>query len=328
MDEQQQLIIETAKRIFADQCDKTVVDKADFNTRGEQGEFPSALWQTLTETGLTAIGTEEGGGTFTDALLVLREAGAAAAPIPLAEHLIALQLLQQAGQAIPEGIITVAALTGETVCGARFTEAADWLLVAGTDELYLLNNQSLSWQISASIAGETTAELAQLPELQSPIALSGAADQLRYLGARTRVSMMAGALSEVLAMSVQYVSDREQFGRSLSKFQAIQQQLAVMAGEVAACQRAAAACLISDAEHDVAIGKARLGQAVAIVTDYAHQVHGAIGYTLEHALNHRTRRLWQWRDEYGAERYWQIQLGRQFCAAGADQLWAGVTAAG
>lgn len=328
MDEQQQLIVETAKRIFADQCDKSVVDAADFNTKGEIGTFPTVLWRTLEETGLTAMGTEEGGGTFGDALLVLREAGVAAAPIPLAEHLVALQLLAAANQSVPSGILTVAAVVDGRVSGVRFTEVADWLLLAAEDQLYLLENKSLSWEQSASIAGESIGALAVLPKLENGVSLVGAANQLEQLGARARVNLMSGAMSDVLRLSVQYVTEREQFGRSLSKFQAIQQQLAIMAGEVAACQRAADSTLNSKAEIDTAIAKSRLGEAVTIITDIAHQVHGAIGYTLEHGLNHRTRRLWQWRDEYGAERYWQVKLGRHFCQAGADQLWAGVTNAG
>ncbi len=66
-------------------------------------------------------------------------------------------------------------------------------------------------------------------------------------------------------------------------------------------------------ELDIAIGKARIGEAVSICTDIAHQVHGAMGYTLEHSLNHRTRRLWSWREEYGNEREWQKIVGRHFC---------------
>lgn len=328
MDEQQQLIVETAKRIFTDQCDKPVVDAADFNSKGEAGVFPAALWQTLTETGLTLMGTEEGGGTFGDALLVLREAGAAAAPIPLAEQLMAVQLLSEAKQSIPAGILTVAALKDGKVSGARFTEVADSMLLVDTDQFYVLDNQALDWQVSINFAGETIGELNSLPALENPVALADAGQKLLLLGARTRVNLMSGALVDTLEKSVQYVMDRVQFGKSLAKFQAIQQQLAILAGEVAACQRAADGTLHSGEELEVAIAKARVGEAVAQVTDVAHQVHGAIGYTLEHSLNHRTRRLWQWRDEYGPERFWQMKLGRHFVAAGADQLWAGVTAAG
>ena len=332
MNEEQQLIIDTAKRIFADQCDKTVVDAAECGPDGTSGQYPAALWKTLEETGLTSIGVEAeqggSGGSFADALLVLREAGATAAPLPLAEHLVALQLLAASETNPPQGVMTVIGLEDGAVSGARFTEVADWLLVVDENQIALLDNKSLEWQLSGGLAGETTANLSALPEAVQWTQLHGAANLLLHLGARARVNMMSGAISEVLAMSVRYCSDREQFGRSLSKFQAIQHSLSVLAGESAACQRAADATLEANNPLDVAIGKARVGEAVTQVTEIAHQVHGAIGYTLEHGLNHRTRRLWQWRDEYGAERYWQIVLGQHFCGRGADNLWESVTQLG
>ena len=96
-----------------------------------------------------------------------------------------------------------------------------------------------------------------------------------------------------------------------------------MAGEVAASIRAADVLveLESPLELEVAFAKSRIGQACGPCTDIAHQVMGAIGYTLEHHLNHRTRRLWSWREEYGNERRWQILIGRQMSGIGADGLW-------
>ena len=69
------------------------------------------------------------------------------------------------------------------------------------------------------------------------------------------------------------------------------------------------------------MAKARIGEATGIVTDTVHQLFGAMGFTHEHVLHHYTRRLWDWREEYGNERYWQETLGSSICAGGADQLW-------
>ena len=155
-----------------------------------------------------------------------------------------------------------------------------------------------------------------------------AEERIQLMGAATRALMMAGALDSVLEMSVLYSMERSQFGRPISKFQAIQQQLATLAGEVAAATMAGHAVTAAFAELnelDIGIGKARIGEAVSQCTDIAHQVHGAMGYTLEHSLNHRTRRLWDWRNEYGSERSWQVRVGQAFLAGGADSLWDGVT---
>jgi hypothetical protein len=46
-----------------------------------------------------------------------------------------------------------------------------------------------------------------------------------------------------------------------------------------------------------------------------------MGFTYEHSLHHATRRLWAWRDEFGGESVWNIQLGEQVASKGADALW-------
>ncbi|MCH9786060.1 MAG: acyl-CoA dehydrogenase, partial [Gammaproteobacteria bacterium] len=65
-----------------------------------------------------------------------------------------------------------------------------------------------------------------------------------------------------------------------------------------------------------------------ICAEIAHQVHGAIGYTRDHRLNHLTRRLWAWRDAFGHEAYWQERLGRTLLADQTGDLWQQVTALG
>ena len=123
-----------------------------------------------------------------------------------------------------------------------------------------------------------------------------------------------------------------QFGRPIGRFQAVQQNLAVLAGQAAAATAAAEAG-IEAAAHDlnspaVAAAKIRTGEAAGIGAAIAHQVHGAIGFTQEHRLHYSTRRLWSWRDEFGNEAFWARRLGGKIAAAGADQLWRGITAMG
>ena len=84
----------------------------------------------------------------------------------------------------------------------------------------------------------------------------------------------------------------------------MQQELAVLAGEAAAAQAAADAAAARDSTLDdgsaalaVAVAKMRVGEAAGRGSKVAHQVHGAIGFTHEHELHYRTRRLWAWRDE-------------------------------
>ena len=155
--------------------------------------------------------------------------------------------------------------------------------------------------------------------------------QLRAVGAALRTQQIAGALERVLEMTTQYAMDRTQFGRPLGKFQAVQQNLAVLAGHTAAAGAAAdmAAEAVDDAIRllPIAAAKARCGEAAGIRAAIAHQVHGAIGFTQEHRLHFLTKRLWSWRDEFGNEAEWNLLTGRHMVKAGPARYWAELTAA-
>ena len=71
----------------------------------------------------------------------------------------------------------------------------------------------------------------------------------------------------------------------------------------------------------IAAAKIRTAQAAHEGAMIAHQVHGAIGVTDEYALHHSTLRLWSWREEFGNEAAWSMELGRVIAAGGADRLW-------
>jgi acyl-CoA dehydrogenase len=342
MSEQQQLIKESLGRLLADICVPGVVDKA------EAGIFPAQLWQTLNETGLTSASIPEefggSGGDPDDSLVVLWEAAKFAAPVPLAEHFIAGTLLAEQGASIGSEPVTIALgeftvdqalrLQGRAtnVAFARWCEQV--VLVATSDtgaRLCRVNLADVTVEPGVSVAGEPrdTIDIDVVLNLDDVFAVDDSIEQkISLLGAATRCVMMAGALESILEMTVAYSLDRSQFGRPISKFQAIQQQLAILAGEVAASMTASHSICSSFHKMDpmdIAIGKSRIGEAVSSCTDIAHQVHGAMGYTMEHSLNHRTRRLWAWREEYGNERAWQVFIGRTFLQDGADNLWNKVT---
>ncbi|WP_394781808.1 acyl-CoA dehydrogenase family protein, partial [Undibacterium sp.] len=151
-------------------------------------------------------------------------------------------------------------------------------------------------------------------------------------GGLARAAMMAGAVESILRDSVQYANDRVQFGRSIGKFQAIQQSLAALAGEVTSAQTVAlAACeaaASSPRTFGVAVAKIRTGQAAGLAASIGHQVHGAIGFTYEHSLHYATRRLWSWRAEFGSEAEWAKQLGRDAINRGSVNFWSDLTARG
>jgi acyl-CoA dehydrogenase len=158
----------------------------------------------------------------------------------------------------------------------------------------------------------------------------------RHLGAFLRVGQSAGALDAALAMSIEHTNGREQFGKPLSKQQAVQQNLAILACEAAAVNvagQAAARALdyaadSKDALFEIAAAKLRTNKAIGIGTAIAHQAHGAIGFTQDYALHPLTSGLMRWRSEFGNDAYWADILGGLASKHGGAGLWAEVTRRG
>ena len=337
-------LLHTVDRIFDEHCAKPVREAA------EAGEWPSDLWQALEDVGLTrAALPEDAGGSgldFSDAMLALRRSAYHAAPVPLAETMLAGRLLAAAGVAVPEGALTVApvdaddsleftrrgaatTLTGtarRVPWGNHCAHAAVAGTVAGKSALGLVALSGAARAVDKNLAGEPRALLEfDAAPLLACVAFDDAQHRVRAEGALLRSVQMAGALERTLQHSLQYANERVQFGRPIAKFQAIQHMLAQLAGQVAAASAAADAAVEAWSrapdEFAVAVAKSRAGEAAGKGAEIAHQTHGAMGYTREHNLHYSTRRLWSWRDEFGNETWWQSRLGRTVAAGGADALW-------
>lgn len=155
------------------------------------------------------------------------------------------------------------------------------------------------------------------------------ADKKFHAMALARAGQIAGAICGALTLSIEYTRQRQQFGKPLASFQAIQQQLAVLAEEAAASRAAAsAAARAADrglAKFEIASAKLRANMAAGQAASIAHQVHGAIGFTKEYDLQKFTRRLWTWRSEFGNDRHWADEIGKLAASRGADGFWPGLT---
>ncbi len=354
MSDRDDIIIDTATRLLEDLSTPAVVNDA------ETGTWPAELWDALEEAGLTLAWVPDdlggAGAEVADGFAVLRVAGRFAAPVPLAETLLAGFVMARAGLSAPQGPMTVAPVTagsrielgsdGRLKGVARqvpFARVAGRLVVLasrrGEAVVAVVAAGDCSISPGESYAGEPRDEVRFEGVVPEQIARAGQGfdtDMLIALGAAARCSQMAGALQRILDQSVQYATERVQFGKPISKFQAIQHSLAELAGEAAAA--GAAAGMAADAigrgsglddqtVADIAAAKVRLGEAATTGSAIAHQVHGAMGFTYEHTLHHSTRRLWSWRDEFGNEAYWATRLGRLIAKQGADELWPFITAA-
>lgn len=343
------ILDETAARLFAEHVDPTLL------ATSARGEWPAALWCKIEEIGLTKALLPEGAGGFgvpvVQALRLLRLAGQAALPLPLAETMLAGWLLSGAGLPVGDGPLTIAFGDGVTLepsgAGWRLEGQAafvpwgrDACVVAvvamrqGQAFVAAVPGSAARCHPGANSAGEPRDRLSfgvALPaDAVAPAASGIGLLQLRAAGAVARSLTIAGAMQRVCDMSVLYAQERRQFGKPIGSFQAVQHNLAVLAGEAAAA--AAASDLAADGFADglrisaIATGKARTSEAAGIGAAIAHQVHGAIGFTQEHSLHFLTKRLWSWRNEFGTEAEWSRHLGMQAAASGADRLWAGITA--
>lgn len=336
------LVAETAERLFAATSTVAVAHAA------EAGTWPAALWQAIDDAGFTAALEPDSGVSLGEALAIVRAAGRHAAPVPFAETMLARALLTQAGLVPPDGgplsiavplsgdglrmsssrlsgiarLVPFARDAGRIVALAR-GDAGDMVLHVPTAHAEL--------RFGRNLAGEPRDDLTFNDTIVAPEAVAQApgadGNWLLGMGALLRAAQMVGALEQVLESSVGYANERVQFGRPIGRFQAIQHQLAVVGGEVAASaaalDRACEAVTLSHPDRLLAIGaaKSRASEAAGIVASIAHQVHGAIGFTREFSLQRLTRRLWSWRDEFGAEAYWNERLGSALLDAGALPVW-------
>ena len=333
------LIEKTANDIFA-------AESASAREVLAEGAWPERLWQTFAETGLAraALSEEGGGAGLAAGLAVLRAAGRHAAPIPVAETLVGTLLCHMAKVEAPPGPLALyAPPTGTLATPPAVRDGIDaatlpripWgrfgaVLAAGAPGKGLAFFKPVDVVEGANLAGEPRDDLAVAGPPDGLVALPPDVDGFALM-ALARAAQLRGAMEQVLAKSLRYAQEREQFGRPLAKFQAIQHHLAEMAGEVAASGAAvdaAAQATNTTNTFAFAAAKARASQAAGTVARLAHQVHGAIGYTAEHDLHIWTTRLWAWRDEFGNEAYWWHVLGEILARhGGGDELWPTIVVA-
>ncbi len=347
-DETARLIERTADDLFA-------AESGAARQALAEGAWPERLWRTFAETGLAqaALPEDAGGAGLAAGLAVMRAAGRHAAPIPVAETMIAALLCHEAGVEPPAGPLTVypvgtiqeddlLATKQEDdplttvhedrdpnagalprVPWARFASA----FVAASSGGGLVLSSPAAVIEGANLAGEPRDAITDVGTVFSGGALPPALD-VATLMALARAAQLRGAMEQVLAMTVAYAREREQFGRPLARFQAIQHHLAEIGGEAAATGAAVDAAAQAGTRFACAAAKARASQAAGTVARLAHQVHGAIGYTVEHDLHIWTTRLWAWREEYGNEAHWWQVLGNAVAQGGGAALWPTMVNAG
>lgn len=343
MTDDRALLTEVATGLFRDLCPPEAV------TAAEETGWAGPLWDGLAAAGFPLVSVSEdaggSGGDVADACAVLRVAGRFAAPVPLAETgLLAAWALAAAGLALPAGPATVAVgrpddtveLTGgpgrwrvsgrlHRVPWAREAERVVVLATRGPEQ-FVLSLTPPSVERGLNLAGEPRDTVLLDEEAVPDDAVAVApdhvtSDALVLRGALARANLIAGALARVTELTVRYTGEREQFGRPIARFQAVQHHLVRIAEEAQAAGMAATVAASEPGFFEIAAAKIVAGEAASAAAKAAHQAHGAIGMTREYELGQLTRRLWAWRDEFGGERHWSARLGGHVAGLGADGLW-------
>jgi acyl-CoA dehydrogenase len=354
------MLLESMSRLFEDHCTKQVADAA------ETGVFAQSLWDQVAETGvpLAALPESAGGADaeWSDLFAALRVAARYSAPIPLAETMLAGWAAAACGLETGDGPMTVGPvrsadnltlerdgngwrLSGVATRLPYASHATRTVLIAdGPDGEMVValdgprgGSGGATLTKGKNIANEsrdtlTFANVRLSADQAAPVSGGVSRRALYQRGALARATMMSGALEKAMDLAVNYAQERVQFGRPISKFQAVQQNLAVLAGQTAAAVAAANLGIeaLSDPDPDrqeflIAIAKTRVGEAATLACEIAHQVHGAIGFTKEYALQLSTRRLWSWREEFGGDPEWAARVGAYACRRGAGDLWPMLT---
>ncbi len=239
-----------------------------------------SVWSKMAAAGICGITVPEtyggAGGTELDLTLVFEEAGRAALPEPLLEVVgIAAPIVAKYGtDALKERLLPAIA-SGDAQPDVTL-DGAD-VLVDGE-----------------RIAGAHLDAYAR--------AFSGTA------------SLLNGVAMQLLDMTVDYVKDRQQFGRPVGSFQAVKHKLASMHAKIALARPAAwyAAYAVTndlpDATIASCIAKIAANDTEALCNGEALQCHGGIGFTWEHDLHLWLKRGMNLRASFGTSQ----QLRRNF----------------
>jgi acyl-CoA dehydrogenase len=304
-------------------------------------------WDRLAAGGFSALGIPEevggSGGSLRELAVVVHETARALGAVPVVEHAwLAGPWLTLLGGRISTMRATAADAPGVSVDAGRASgtvrrvPALRWcthaLLLTGAEHPRVavvdLGETGVGVTPGTNAAGEPrdtlTLDEVAVTSVQADLAER---EQFRLRGALARGVQLAAVASRVTERTTAYAQQRHQFGRPIAAFQAVQHRLTAMAGDTVAMQAAVVAAVAAETHGDpdasvlAMVAKAETSAAAGRVAAAAHQIHGALGFTLEHELGQATKRLWAWRDEFGHDGSWDERLGGRL----APDLWEQVT---
>jgi alkylation response protein AidB-like acyl-CoA dehydrogenase len=288
----------------------------------ESGHYP-VLWSKLAELGVCgALVPDPQGGMGLDErdlVLLLEETGRAALPAPVvATAAVGAPLLRDAGNnaladawlpriAAGDAIVAVGHPANPFVTDAG---VADLLLLAHGEEVHALERAAATLTHQpANDPARRLFSVAWTPSAATCIASGNAARRLLDAafdrGALACAAQAIGVAEQLLDIAVAYAKQREQFGRPIGSFQALQHKLADVKVKLEYARPVVYKAAHSVAMHiatravDVSHAKLAATEAAGFAARVALQVHGAIGYTWEQDLHLWMRRAWSLARDFG-----------------------------
>ncbi|WP_116996703.1 acyl-CoA dehydrogenase family protein [Desertimonas flava] len=237
------------------------------------------LWRELGDTGLLGLGTSDVGGDAIDLISGMRAAGAAGCQGPFLGAILGSRILPDLATAVVAGAVHVSLVADGVAAWAAGADA--FVEVAG-------GGASLVEVVSArpfeTLAREPWARV----EVRPIERLTLAPPDLAVVQL-ARAAWIVGAGRAAIDRSAAHARNRRQFGRAIGDFQAVAHQLAEAAAEIGAAWDVvvvAAWRLELNADTRAADAAADAATRAGLIAAYAsHQVHGALGFTLEAGLD-------------------------------------------
>jgi len=323
-----QLLLQSTVRDFLTKESTPEVVRALWAT--ETGH-DAVLWSKLAELGVCgALVPDAHGGMGLDErdlVLLLEETGRAALPAPVvASAAVGAPLLRDAGDAelanawLPRVAAGDAILAVGHPANPFVTDAgvADLLLLAHGDEIHAIERDAAT--LTHQPANDPARRLFSVVWTPSAKTRLASGDTARALldaaldrGALACAAQAIGVADQLLVLAVAYAGQRQQFGRPIGSFQALQHKLADAKVKLEYARpvvyKAAHTVAVDGARRSVDVSHAKLAatEAAAFAARTALQVHGAIGYTWEQDLHLWMRRAWSLEREFGGAAF---HLGR------------------
>ncbi|VEG54919.1 acyl-CoA dehydrogenase domain-containing protein [Mycolicibacterium aurum] len=328
---------------LADMMNAVLASYRDGKPPQKNVSLDDGLWSSLDRLGLVRLtGRPDDGGSgagWAEAAELMSAAVRHAVRVPLAEHdLLACWVLDTVGLTVDGALRTICVVDEHgTATAVPWAISAERVAVVWSDgdghRVSDVDSATLRITAGTNMIGEprdvVEADIAALASSGTMVD-TAVVEQLRLRSALVRAVQVCAALDVILDMTIEHTSSRVQFGRSLSKFQAIQHMVADIAAEAAlaraATEAALNAAITSDWASDkmgflVAVARSCTGHAASVAVRNAHQAFGAIGTTIEHRLHEYTRAALAWRSEYGSVQHWDDVVTQAALHAGGPGLW-------